>query len=68
MSRVRSIRGRFKAVVSKWGWVFVLTGMLGASGVLCGCATEDPDNVSARPWNQPKNWETGLPPGMTERR
>ena len=29
-----------------------------------GCASTDPDNASARPWNQPKGWEGGLPGGM----
>jgi hypothetical protein len=29
-----------------------------------GCATTDPENMSERPWNAPKNWEHGLPTGM----
>jgi hypothetical protein len=33
-----------------------------------GCATDDPDNVSARPWNHPRGWESGLPPQMLEGR
>ena len=36
--------------------------------VLSGCATEDSENASERPWNQPKSWENGLPSGMTEGR
>jgi hypothetical protein len=36
--------------------------------VVSGCATTEPDNMSARPWAAPKNWETGLPAGMTEGR
>jgi len=35
---------------------------------MSGCATADPDNVSQRPWNSPKGWETGLPAGMFEGR
>jgi hypothetical protein len=35
---------------------------------LIGCATEDPDNDSARPWNTPRTWENGMPPGYYERR
>ena len=31
---------------------------------LAGCSSTDPDNASARPWNQPKGWEGGLPAGM----
>ena len=36
--------------------------------LLSGCATEDSENASERPWNQPKSWENGLPSGMTEGR
>ena len=36
--------------------------------VLSGCATEDSENASERPWNQPKNWENGLPSSMMEGR
>lgn len=35
---------------------------------LSGCATKDPDDIEARPWNSPRGWESGLPPGMFERR
>ena len=28
--------------------------------VVSGCATEDPDNASVRPWNTPQGWENGL--------
>jgi hypothetical protein len=35
---------------------------------LGGCASKDPDDISARPWNSPRGWESGLPPGMFERR
>ena len=24
-----------------------------------GCATQDPDNASVRPWNAPQSWENG---------
>jgi hypothetical protein len=36
--------------------------------LLSGCATAEPDNLSARPWNSPKGWENGLPNGMMEGR
>ena len=36
--------------------------------LLAGCASQEPENASVRPWNSPKGWETGLPPGMTEGR
>ena len=32
-----------------------------------GCATND-ENLSERPWNTPRNWETGLPSGLGEER
>ena len=34
---------------------------------VAGCATND-ENLSERPWNAPKSWETGLPSGMTDER
>jgi hypothetical protein len=33
-----------------------------------GCATAESDNMSERPWNTPKGWETGLPMGLNEGR
>ncbi len=34
-----------------------------------GCATADPDNASARPWNSPRGWESGaLPSVLTDPR
>jgi hypothetical protein len=35
---------------------------------LIGCATTESENLSERPWNSPKSWETGLPSGMMEGR
>jgi hypothetical protein len=29
-----------------------------------GCATNDPQNASVRPWNAPQSWESGLPIDM----
>jgi hypothetical protein len=39
-----------------------------AVAALTGCASTEPDNMSERPWNAPKTWETGMPSGMTEGR
>jgi hypothetical protein len=47
--------------------LFLLLVVLAAL-VVSGCATTESDNVSVRPWNAPKSWETGLPSGMTEGR
>ncbi len=63
MDRIRktlAVRGRGWA-----GWFLLLVAVLG----LAGCAsTQDDDDISARPWNTPRQWETGLPPGMYEGR
>lgn len=42
--------------------------VLSAAGLSSCATTDDGDNASARPWNQPKGWENGLPSGMTEGR
>lgn len=48
-------------------WALVL--LFGAALlILPGCATDNPENVSALPWNTPKSWENGLPSAMTEGR
>jgi hypothetical protein len=33
-------------------------------GSLCGCATDEPDNASVRPWNSPEGWQGGALDGM----
>ena len=34
-----------------------------------GCATDEAsENVSTRPWSQPRGWEHGLPSGINEGR
>ncbi|MCW5555944.1 MAG: hypothetical protein KIS67_27770 [Verrucomicrobiae bacterium] len=53
--------------LDKLGRIFLL--LLFLAGLGAGCATTDPDNLSARPWNSPKQgYGTGLPPGMMEGR
>jgi ABC-type uncharacterized transport system auxiliary subunit len=43
--------------------------LLPLAALLAGCAsTKDEDNLSERPWNSPKGWETGLPTAITEGR
>jgi len=46
--------------------VFWLVLFLAAVGQ--GCATTEEDELSDRPWNTPRGWEHGLPPGMYEQR
>ncbi len=36
--------------------------------LVSGCATQDPENVSARPWNAPKSWENGIPASIMQGR
>jgi len=44
---------------------FFLLLVLGALvGSLCGCATDEPDNASVRPWNSPEGWQSGALGGM----
>ena len=26
-----------------------------------GCQSDDPENISVKPWNAPKGWEGGMP-------
>jgi len=49
----------------RWPAIFLLVALL---ATVVGCATTDPENQSARPWNSPKGWETGLPSSMFEGR
>jgi len=38
--------------------------LLALGGILVsasGCQTDDPENMSVRPWNAPKGWEGGMP-------
>jgi hypothetical protein len=42
--------------------IFLRILALGATtGILAGCATDDPDNLSSVPWNSPKSWEGPMP-------
>jgi hypothetical protein len=40
-----------------WLWLLALGAIL--AGV-SGCATDDPENASVRPWNTPQGWENGV--------
>jgi len=56
-----------KSRCAKPNWIFFVLLVLTAWG-LAGCATTEPDNMSARPWNSPTGWENGFPAGMLEGR
>jgi type IV pilus biogenesis protein CpaD/CtpE len=51
----------------RWGLCLCLLVVV-LTGGLAGCASSDSDDISARPWNAPRHWETGLPSGMYEGR
>ena len=51
---------------SQWFGLLLLS--VAAALVLGGCGSTEPDNASARPWNAPKTWETGLPSSAFEGR
>jgi len=48
-------------------WIF-LGLFLGWTLALIGCSTTESENLSDRPWNSPKGWETGLPSSINEGR
>ena len=48
--------------------VVLLLLLASAVFVFSGCATTESENLSERPWNSPKSWETGLPSGLMEGR
>jgi len=55
-------RPRIRLLEMKWravNWVLLLA--LGAILVaVSGCATDEPENASVRPWDTPQGWENGM--------
>ncbi|MEY2407982.1 MAG: hypothetical protein QOF48_652 [Verrucomicrobiota bacterium] len=50
-------------------YTFVLFLVLLGMATFSGCATDEAsENASARPWNQPRGWEHGLPSSINEGR
>lgn len=47
-------------------WLIALAGVLVVLGST-GCIHTE-DNMSERPWNSQKSWETGMPTGMMQGR
>ncbi len=56
---------KFLILNPRWGFLLLI--VLGALGI-AGCASTDSENLSERPWNSPKTWESGLPSGINEGR
>jgi hypothetical protein len=52
---------------TRFNW-FLLAALLGLSLLAGGCATDDPENASVRPWNSPQGWEGGLGGMQTQHR
>jgi hypothetical protein len=45
--------------------LLLLLVLFALAGSLCGgCATDEPDNASVRPWNSPEGWQGGALDGM----
>ncbi|HEY2329534.1 MAG TPA: hypothetical protein VGI63_06945 [Verrucomicrobiae bacterium] len=40
-------------------WLLLLA-VMALAAFLSGCATDEPENASVRPWNTPQGWEGGL--------
>lgn len=59
-----SAPGRAPALARR---ALLVTVTLAALPWIQGCATNE-ENLSERPWNTPRSWETGLPSSMTEER
>jgi len=53
---------------SRWLWLALGLAALALSGALTGCASTETENLSERPWNSPKTWESGMPSGINEGR
>ncbi|MEC8720044.1 MAG: hypothetical protein VXX94_08395 [Verrucomicrobiota bacterium] len=49
-------------------WLKLFVAVLLLMSALSACSTPDPENASARPWNQPRGWGSGLPSNMMEGR
>lgn len=55
-----------KALLQKKSLLLTLALLAMAFGA--GCAATDDQNLSERPWNAPKSWETGIPQAMQQGR
>jgi hypothetical protein len=42
--------------------------MAGAAGLFSGCATDEPDAGSPRPWDGPQGWEGPFPSNINQGR
>jgi hypothetical protein len=57
----------FVKKIKGWqSWILALASAAVLLGTI-GCAHTD-ETLNERPWNSPKNWETGMPTGMMQGR
>ncbi len=54
-----------KALLRK---VLLMVFIAGATGLLTGCGTDDPNNLSTMPWDKAAPWEGPLPSNMNQGR
>jgi hypothetical protein len=50
---------------SRWLLLVALLALLAGA---TGCASDDSDMSSARPWNRPNGWQSGIPDQLLEGR
>jgi hypothetical protein len=41
-------------------YLFLFLALAALALTVSGCATDDPENMSVRPWNAPQSWENGM--------
>jgi hypothetical protein len=39
---------------------FLFLALVSLALAISGCATNEPDNASVRPWDAPQSWENGM--------
>ncbi len=50
-------------------WLVLAVALVGAGGAGCGTTSDEPDNLSSKPWNSPEGYQNGnLPSGMFQGR
>ncbi len=60
-----SFKSSRKALL-QWGFLMSVLALVVVFS--SACASTESENLSARPWNTPRNWENGIPAAMTEGR
>ncbi len=46
--------------------LLILLVLAAMAAIFSGCATDEPDNASVRPWNSPSGWQGGALGGMED--